>query len=140
MYTKMDFDTIEEHFDETLPGSGLALELDTRSVTSLTSTLGGKLTYAHSTSWGVLIPHLQLEWQHEFESDPAEVEMRFLFDPTATPFTIHGDPVDTDFFRFGVGMSFVMAQGRSGFFYYERLISRERFSQNSLALGIRLEF
>jgi hypothetical protein len=46
MYTKMDFDTIEEHFDEALPGSGLALELDTRSVTSLTSTLGGKLTYA----------------------------------------------------------------------------------------------
>ena len=63
-----------------------------------------------------------------------------LLSPTATPFTIHGDPVDTDFFRFGVGMSFVMAQGRSGFFYYERLISRERFSQNSLALGIRLEF
>ena len=28
----------------------------------------------------------------------------------------------------------------SGFFYYERLIGRERFSQNSLALGIRLEF
>jgi len=37
-------------------------------------------------------------------------------------------------------MSFVMTHGRSGFFYYERLISRERFSQNSLALGIRLEF
>jgi hypothetical protein len=33
-----------------------------------------------------------------------------------------------------------MTKGRSGFFYYERLISRERFSQNSLALGIRLEF
>jgi len=140
MYTKMDFDTIEEHFDEALPGSGLALELDTRSVTSLTSTLGGKLTYAHSTDWGVLIPHLQLEWQHEFQDDPSEVEMRFLFDPAATPFTIHGDPIDTDFFRFGVGMSFVMTKGRSGFFYYERLISRERFSQNSLALGIRLEF
>jgi len=140
MYTKMDFDTVEEHFDETLPGNGLALELDTRSVTSLTSTLGGKLTYAHSTDWGVVIPHFQFEWQHEFETDPAQVEMRFLADPTQTPFTVHGDPVDTDFFRFGAGMSFVMAHGRSGFFYYERLISRERYTQNSLALGIRLEF
>ena len=140
MYTKMDFDTIQEEFDEALPGSGLALELDTRSVKSLTSTLGGKLTYAHSTDWGVLIPHLQLEWQHEFQDDPAKVEMRFLFDPTSTPFQIEGDPIDTDFFRFGIGMSFVMTKGRSGFFYYERLISRERFSQNSLALGIRLEF
>ena len=43
-------------------------------------------------------------------------------------------------FRLGVGMSFVMTHTRSGFFYYERLISRERYTQNSLALGIRLEF
>jgi uncharacterized repeat protein (TIGR01451 family) len=140
MYTKMDFDPMTEEFDQSLPGSGFALELDTRTVTSVTSTLGAKLTHANSASWGVWIPHLQLEWQHEFMDDPAEVEARFLFDPLGTPFTIHGDPIDTDFFRFGVGMSFVMTHGRSGFFYYERLISRERFSQNSLAIGIRLEF
>jgi outer membrane autotransporter protein len=140
MYTKMSFDAFEEHFDEAIPGYGFALALDTRDVTSLTSTLGGKLTYAHSTSWGVLIPHVQLEWQHEYQADPAEVEARFLYDPTGTPFTIHGDPIDEDFFRLGLGMSFIMAKGRSGFFYYEHLIGRERFSQNSLALGIRLEF
>jgi outer membrane autotransporter protein len=140
MYTRMGFDAMQEEFDDAVPGFGYALELDTRDVTSLTTTLGGKLTYAHSTSWGVVIPHLQLEWQHEYEADPAEVEARFLFDPTGTPFTIHGDPIDTDFLRLGVGMSFVMAKGRSGFFYYEHLIGRERFSQNNLALGIRLEF
>jgi outer membrane autotransporter protein len=131
---------MEEHFDEAIPGFGFALALDTRDVTSLTSTLGGKLTYAHSTSWGVLIPHLQVEWQHEYQADPAEVEARFLYDPTGTPFTIHGDPIDEDFFRLGLGMSFIMAKGRSGFFYYEHLIGRERFSQNNLAIGIRLEF
>jgi outer membrane autotransporter protein len=140
IYSRMNFDPMQEEFDESIPGFGYALELETRDLTSLTSTLGGKLTYAHSTSWGVVIPHLQLEWQHEYQADPAEVEARFLHDPTGTPFTLHGDPIDTDFFRFGLGMSFVMAKGRSGFFYYERLISRERFSQNSLALGIRLEF
>ena len=140
MYTKMSFDAFEEHFDEAIPGYGFALALDTRDVTSLTSTLGGKLTYAHSTSWGVLIPHVQAEWQHEYEADPAEVEARFLYDPTGTPFTIHGDPIDEDFFRLGLGMSFIMAKGRSGFFYYEHLIGRERFSQDNLALGIRLEF
>jgi outer membrane autotransporter protein len=140
MYTKMDFDAMREEFDQALPGSGFALELDTRSIESVTTTLGGKLTYAHSTSWGVMIPHVQLEWQHEFMDDPAQVEARFLFDPTGTPFTIQGDRIDSDFFRFGLGMSFVMTKGRSGFLYYERLISRERFSQDSLALGIRLEF
>ena len=140
MYTKLSFDQVNEKLNGSVPGSGLALSIDARDVTSLSSTLGGKLTYAHSASWGVMIPHLQLEWQHEFKTDPAAVEAHFLYDPTATPFTIHGDEVDSDFFRFGVGMSFVMTHGRSGFFYYERLISRERFSQNSLAFGLRLEF
>jgi uncharacterized repeat protein (TIGR01451 family) len=139
MYTRLNFDPLTETFNAG-PGSGLALEMDTRNVTSVSTTLGGKLTYAHSASWGVLMPHVQLEWQHEFKTDPSAVEAHFLYDPTATPFKVTGDPVDTDFFRFGIGMSFVMTHGRSGFFYYERLISRERFSQNSLAFGIRLEF
>jgi hypothetical protein len=70
----------------------------------------------------------------------AQVEKRLLADRTSTPFSVHGDSVDTDLFRSGAGMSFVMTHGRSGFFYYERLISRERYTQNSLAPGIRLEF
>ena len=140
MYTRLNFDPLTERFVSGTAGSGLALVIDTRDVTSLSSTLGGKLTYAHSASWGVLIPHLQVEWQHEFKTDPSAVEARFLYDPTATPFTITGDAVDSDFFRFGIGMSFVMTHGRSGFFYYEKLLSRERFSQDSLAFGLRLEF
>lgn len=140
MYTRLTFDPLVEEFISGQPGSGLALAMETRDVTSVTSTLGAKLTYAHSASWGVLMPHFQLEWQHEFRTDPSAVEAHFLFDPSQTPFSVHGDPVDSDFFRFGLGMSFVMTHGRSGFFYYERLISRERFSQNSLAFGLRLEF
>jgi hypothetical protein len=85
-------------------------------------------------------PGIYTAFRGNGDGEARPVDLRFLFDPTNTAFTIHGDPIDTDFFRFGIGMSFVMAKGRSGFFYYERLISRERFSQNSLALGIRLEF
>ena len=53
---------------------------------------------------------------------------------------VHGEPVDSDFFRLGFGMSFVFTHGRSGFFYYERLLGRDRITQNNLALGLRLEF
>ena len=106
----------------------------------MSSVLGGKLTYAHSANWGVLIPHLQAEWQHEFKDDPSEVEAHFLYDPTATPFTITGDKLDTDFFRFGLGLSMVLTHGRLGFFYYEKLIGRDGISQDNLALGLRIEF
>jgi uncharacterized protein with beta-barrel porin domain len=88
----------------------------------------------------VLSPHAQAEWQHEFRSDPSAAEARFLYDPTATGFTVTGDEIDSDYFRFGVGLSFVMTHGRSGFFYYEKILSRERMSQYSLTLGLRLEF
>ena len=101
---------------------------------------GAKLTYAHSASWGVWIPHVQAEWQHEYKTDPGAVNAYFLYDPTKTMFSVHGEPVDSDFFRLGFGMSFVFTHGRSGFFYYERLLGRDRITQNNLALGLRLEF
>ena len=62
-----------------------------------------------------------VNWQTEPESghDPAEVASRFMYDPNGTPFAVPGDP---------------------SFFYYEHLISRDRYSRNSPVPGIRLEF
>lgn len=140
MYTKLNFDATTERMLPGSPGSGLALVIQTRDVTSVSSVLGGKLTYVHSTNWGVLIPHLQAEWQHEFKDDPSQVEAHFLYDPSATPFTITGDKLDTDFFRIGLGLSMVLTKGRSGFFYYEKMIGRDGISQDNLALGLRIEF
>ena len=88
----------------------------------------------------VLMPHLQLEWEHEFRDDPQAMEARFLNDPTATPMLVTGDPLDTDYFRLGLGLSMVLTGGRSGFFYYERLAGRDGESQWNLALGLRMEF
>ena len=139
LFTRLDFDEITETLGDG-PGSGLGLEVRSRELESLASVLGGKLTYTHSASWGVLMPHLQLEWEHEFRDDPQALEARFLHDPTATPMVLSGDPLDTDYFRLGLGMSMVLTEGRSGFFYYERLVGRDRTSQYNLALGLRMEF
>ncbi|MFT3805363.1 autotransporter domain-containing protein [Arenimonas sp.] len=138
LYTRLEFDEMVEETDAG-PGSGLALVVDARELTSFSGVLGGKLTYAHSTSWGVMIPHVQLEWQHEFKDDPSQVTAHFLFDPSETPFTVTGDSLDTDYLRLGFGMSFVLTKGRSGFFMFERSF-QDRITQNRLALGLRLEF
>lgn len=138
LYTRLEFEEMIEETDSG-PGSGLALVVDAREVTSFSGVLGGKLTYAHSTSWGVMIPHVQLEWQHEFKDDPSAVTAHFLFDPSETPFTVTGDSLDSDYLRLGFGMSFVLTKGRSGFFMFERSF-QDRITQNRLALGLRLEF
>lgn len=139
LYTRLDFDPVTETL-EAGPGSGLGLQIRSRQLDSLASVLGGKLTYTHSAAWGVLMPHLQLEWEHEFRDDPQAIEARFIHDPTATPIVISGDELDTDYFRLGLGMSMVFTGGRSAFFYYERLVGKDRTSQYNVALGLRMEF
>ncbi len=140
LYTRLGFDDINEELLPGVPGSGLGLRIENRDVTSLASVLGAKFTYAYSAGWGVLMPHLQLEWEHEFEDDPQAIEARFINDPTGSAMLVSGDPLDTDYFRLGLGLSMVFTGGRSGFFYYERLMGMNGMSQYNLALGFRMEF
>lgn len=139
LYSRAEFGEAEETL---LPGAGngLGLALEARNTTSLATVLGGKASYARSVSWGVLMPHVELEWERETRDDPQIVDARFLNDPTAGAITIAGDPVDQSYFRFGLGLSMVLAQGRSGFFYYERLMGRTGQTQENLSLGFRMEF
>lgn len=139
MYTRVDFDGYAETLNSG-PGSGLGLAVDGRELESMTGVLGGKMTWALSRDWGILMPHAQLEWEHEFEDDPQQLAARFLHDPTRTTIRAEGDAVDTDFYNIGFGLSALLANGRSAFVYYEHLAGSEGLSQDNLSLGIRLEF
>ncbi len=138
-YTKLDFDA----YDELLlsgNGSGLGLHIESRSLTSLATVLGSKFAYSHSTDWGVLMPHLQIEWEREFKDDPQSIQASFIYDPTGTPIFVTGDPEDKSYFRIGLGLSMILTKGRSGFIYYEKMIGRDRLDQDTLSLGLRMEF
>jgi outer membrane autotransporter protein len=139
LYTKLDFDRIVDEMDSG-PGSGLGLEVDARTLTSVASEVGAKFTYAHSTDWGVVTPHLQVEWEHEFKDDPKALTARFLADPTHTPFSLSGEDLDKDYFKLSLGVSLILQHGRSGFVLYERTVGRDGFFQDNLGLGIRIEF
>jgi outer membrane autotransporter protein len=139
-FNRLQFDAFEEEVDSALNGNGLALGIDSRSVTGLSTTIGGKVSYAHSTSWGVLMPLAELEWLHDFRSDAEAFRGFFVDDPTQTPILVLGDDLDSDYFRVGLGLSLVLTQGRSGFVTYERLLGRSGISQEMLTLGFRMEF
>lgn len=135
-YNRFKFDT----FTEQIVGVGPVVPqvITTRNLDLLSGLIGAKLTYAHSTSWGVLIPHVDIEWQHEFRGAPTVVETNFVGGLLNA--VIVGDPVDSNFFKLGAGMSFILANGRSGFIYYERLEGLQRISKYNLSLGLRIEF
>jgi outer membrane autotransporter protein len=139
LYTRVDFDGYEEEL-ATGAGSGLGLAVESRELTSMTAVAGGKLTWALSRDWGILMPHAQLEWEHEFEDDPQQLAARFLHDPTQTVIRAEGDEVDTDYFNIGLGLSALFANGRSAFLFYEHRAGSEGLSQDNLSLGVRIEF
>jgi len=124
----------------TAPGAGLALAVDARELKSLQGVVGGKLSYAVSTSWGILLPNAQIEWVREFEDDPELLVTRFAYDPTQTPILVESERIDNDYFNLGVGLSGVFANGRSAYVYYEHVAGQDRMSSDSLAIGVRIEF
>jgi outer membrane autotransporter protein len=139
-WTHTSFDAYQETLKSSLPGNGLGLDVQSRNVNSIASVLGAKVNYASSQSWGVMMPHAEVEWEHEYRNSPDSITASFLQDPTATPIQLNGDPVDTNFFRLGLGLSFVFTGGRSGFVYYEKTLGLTGITQDTIALGFRMEF
>jgi len=139
-YLSTDYDAYQERMIANLPGAGLALAVDARKLTNTSTTLGGKATYVLSRDWGILMPHGQLEWERSYEDDATQLVTRFLADPTGTTFVQFGDEIDDNFFNVGVGVSALWPGGRSAFLAYERLLGSSRLSQDTLSLGVRVEF
>jgi uncharacterized protein YhjY with autotransporter beta-barrel domain len=130
----------QETMISNLPGSGLGLDVQRRTMKDLSSVLGAKFNFVSSQSWGVLIPHAEIEWQHEFNDNPDNVNAQFLQDPTGTAIQLPGNSIDTNFYRIGLGLSCQLPQGRSGFIYYQRTLGLPGVTQNDISLGFRMEF
>ncbi|MCK7593267.1 autotransporter domain-containing protein [Pseudomarimonas salicorniae] len=139
-YSRVKTDSFVETMRAGQPGAGLALAIDGRTTESMTSVVGGRATYILSRDWGILMPNFSVEWEHEFEDDPSRLTARLAFDPTGSVIERFGDPVDTDYFNVGVGVSALFPGGRSAYLYYEELLGASRQSQGLLSLGVRFEF
>ena len=140
-WTTIEFDDyVESMSNPTGPGAGLALAVDRRELKSLQGVVGSKVSYAMSTSWGVLVPNAQIEWVNEFEDDPELLVTRFAYDPTQTAILVESERIDNNYVNLGVGLSGVFANGRSAYVYYEHVAGQDRMSSDSLAIGVRIEF
>jgi uncharacterized repeat protein (TIGR01451 family) len=140
VFNRLTFGAFREEVDESAPGAGLALDVESRSLTAVSSVFGARFNYAHSADWGVLTPTFDFEWQREYKGDPGAFRAVFVSDPTGTPIVILGEPMDKSYFRIGAGLSWILTRGRSGFVYYDRMLGREGMEQYNLTLGIRIEF
>jgi uncharacterized protein YhjY with autotransporter beta-barrel domain len=88
----------------------------------------------------VLLPFARVEWVREFEDEAQTVVARFVNDPTGTPITITGEAQDDGYGNVALGLSSVLANGRSLFVQYERRYAQDSVSRDSLSIGGRFEF
>jgi outer membrane lipase/esterase len=108
------------------------------TITSLTSVLGARASYAIGTSWGVLVPQVRGEYIHEFEGERQSVST-FIADPTGAALTIPG-LVSHDYGKVGLSMTAVLPNGLLPYFDYEGLVGYEHYSQHIFTAGLRIEF
>ena len=141
VYTHVTLDGFDERMtDTTGPGSGLGTSVDGRSFTSELGVIGGRVSRAITTDWGVLVPNALVEWNHEFKNDPQTVVTRFLADPTQTPIIVTDSRIDQNYFNLGLGLNAIFPAGKSGFLYFEHVTGYSGIHENRLSAGIRIEF
>jgi len=126
--------------DPNAPGSGLATEVDARSLNSALAVAGARISYTTSFDWGVLVPNAVIEWNHDLKNDPQTIVTRFVADPTQTPMAITDQAPDQNYFNIGIGLNAVLPKGRSAFVLWEHLTGYAGAHENRYSVGIRIEF
>jgi outer membrane autotransporter protein len=134
-------DSTIDSFAETGAG-GLNLLYDEQQFKSLTGNLGLRATYAWNLSWGVLLPHLRVDYVREFEDDVDVFGVRFAADPNATstpPILVQTDNPDESYWRLAAGFSAQFKFGLSGYIEYQRLESFQFISFQDVSVGLRMQ-
>ncbi|QGU33674.1 autotransporter outer membrane beta-barrel domain-containing protein [Thermochromatium tepidum] len=140
-YLRTEIDSYRERMsDPTAPGGSLAIAYDRQTYTSFSSRLGFMVSKAFSSSVGVWVPQLSLDWVHEFVGDQDRIDARFVNDLSATPLMISTTNPDRNYFDLGIGISGQFAEGRSAFLAINKLLGYEDVESYTISGGIRLEF
>ena len=121
--------------------SGLDLTYSASTQTAILSFIGGQVSYAISTSFGVLSPTLRGNWAHQYNRGRSSITVAYAADPSLTSaFVMQGDPSDRDYGQIGVGLALQLANGRSAFVNYDAIVGVAGTSYNSFTAGVRFDF
>jgi uncharacterized protein YhjY with autotransporter beta-barrel domain len=120
--------------------TGLELSYDDQFIRSLTLRPAIYGSYAFSTSWGVVIPQMTLEYVHEFLDDQRNVQFSFAQDPQNRRFLFQTTPPDRDYLNLGLGVSMVLPSGLQPFLNFRDMLAYDDRHMYTVTLGVRIPF
>ncbi len=101
-------------------GNGAALAVNAANTTSVTSDLGVKISREFATSYGKVVPELQVGWRHQYDNSRSATNARFVADPSgATAFTSLGAQPASDLALVTAGVTLLRANNLSVTARYE---------------------
>ncbi len=136
---RLDYlNTAIDGYRETSAGS-YNFAINKQQVSQLVSTLGAQFRYAFSYSWGVLVPHVNVSWLHQFQGNAENVKGYFLIDPNAQ-FSFETNDPSSNYYVLALGSSATFADGVSSYIQYETSVGQENLTIWNLAAGLRFEW
>jgi len=141
-YGRLAYNRIEinGYSESSATDSALELAVGEQSIESLATTLGAQTSKAISTGFGIFIPHLQIEYHHEFKDDSRNLSARYVNDPFGdTFFVVPTDDADRNYFTVGGGLSAALISTIQLFTYYETTIGLNDIENNLVVVGVRGE-
>jgi outer membrane autotransporter protein len=132
------FDVKIDAFQESGAEDG-ALSVGSQRYKVTVLSIGGQASYAISTSWGVVVPYVRAEYQHQANTDAKDVSVQLL----GTSLALSNLPTglaDKNYGNVSLGATVSTSPAFSGFFNYQRLLGKQDFDSDRFTLGLRYDF
>ena len=127
-------------FSETEPVAGLGLSVGARTLESLQSSCGAKVSTTMHTSLAVLLPYLSVQWMHEFKKGTPALISRYVNDPNGIAFAIPTSELDRDYGMLAIGGSATFPNQLSAFAQVSSALGLKNENSYAVAAGLRLQF
>lgn len=110
-----------------------------RSITSVTSSIGGRFGSQSNYQWGAIQPSVRLAAVHEFKNKTRYAYSELVSTP-GTGFVIATDAPDCNYLNFGLGMAATLNNGAQLFLDFEKRTQDRLLKNWALNLGALVEF
>ncbi|MCQ8127151.1 autotransporter outer membrane beta-barrel domain-containing protein [Methylomonas rivi] len=123
--------------------TGLELRYNAQHQTSLQTNLGLFASSAHSFSFGVLVPQINVAWVHEHANDSRTINAHFIqaTDSTTGPgFVFQTENPARDWALIDIGASLLMEKGIQAFANFTTVQGNSNFESYGGNVGVRMEW
>lgn len=131
-------DTTIDSYSET-GAAELNLHIEEQNTHLFSSSLGTRASWPLSFKWGVVVPQMDLSWEHDIDGGAHTIKGNFVHDQFQNTFAFKTEDPDRDYFNLGFGASAIFPGGSTAFVQHQYTLGRDNFSDWNIALGGRIE-